>query len=124
MLQSYRDLLVWKKAIQLTIDCYSFSDSFPRSEIYGLTSQLRKASVSVPSNIAEGYGRGSRKEYLRFLWISQGSLKELETQILIAKNLGFVKPEAADELLIETETTGKMLGSLIRSLSNSDRSPY
>ena len=120
MLQSYRDLLVWKKAIQLTIDCYSFSDSFPRSETYGLTSQLRRASVSVPSNIAEGYGRGSRKEYLRFLWISQGSLKELETQILIAKSLGFVRPEAADELLIETETTGKMLGSLIRSLSRNE----
>ena len=71
MLRSYRDLLVWQKALDLTILIYRLSERFPRTEIYGLTSQVRRASVSVPSNIAEGYGRGSRKEYLQFLSVAK-----------------------------------------------------
>lgn len=86
MLSSYRELLVWQKAMELAVKSYLLSHSFPKSEMYGLTSQLRRASVSVPSNIAEGYGRGGRKEYLQFLFfIARGSLKELETQTILAQ---------------------------------------
>lgn len=116
MLTSYRELLVWQKAMSLTVTSYKLSGRFPRTELYGLTSQLRRASVSVPSNIAEGYGRGSRKEYLQFLFIAQGSLKELETQTILAQQLNFITNEAASDLLNESDTVGKMLWGLIRSL--------
>src|SRR5437016_3810882 len=116
MLKSYRDLLVWQKALDLTILIYRFSESFPRIEVYGLTSQLRRAGVSVPSNIAQGYGRGSRKEYLQFLSIAQGSLKELETQTIVAQRLNYATVAQTDRVLSESEVVGKMLGSLIRSL--------
>jgi four helix bundle protein len=116
MLRSYRDLLVWQKALDLTILIYRFSEGFPKTEVYGLTSQLRRAGVSIPSNIAEGYGRGSRKEYLQFLSIAQGSLKELETQTIIAQRLNYATAAQADRVLSDSEVVGKMLGSLIRSL--------
>jgi len=116
MLKSYRDLLVWQKAMELTIEIYRFSSDFPKSEVYGLTSQLRRAGVSVPSNIAEGYGRGSRKEYVQFLCISQGSLKELETQVILAQRLNYRSEAAAEGLLGLSEEVGRMLGALIRSL--------
>ena len=116
MLKSYRDLLVWQKAMELTIEIYRFSSDFPKSEVYGLTSQLRRAGVSVPSNIAEGYGRGSRKEYVQFLCISQGSLKELETQVILAQRLNYESKAAAEGLLGLSEEVGRMLGALIRSL--------
>ena len=116
MLQSYRDLLVWQRAIELAVLSYRFSEGFPRNEVYGLTSQLRRASVSVPSNIAEGYGRGSRKEYLQFLSIAQGSLKELETQVIIAQRLNYATDAQTESFLSDSEVVGKMLGGLIRSL--------
>jgi four helix bundle protein len=116
MLKSYRDLLVWQKAMELTVETYRFSSSFPRSETYGLTSQLRRAGVSVPSNIAEGYGRRSRKEYVQFLCISQGSLKELETQVILAQRLNYGSKTAVNGLLELSEEVGRMLGALIRSL--------
>jgi four helix bundle protein len=116
MLRSYRDLLVWQKALDLTVLIYRLSEKFPKSEIYGLTSQVRRASVSVPSNIAEGYGRGSRKEYLHFLSVAQGSLKELETQVIVAQRLHYANDEEANGLLAVSETVGKMLGGLMRSL--------
>lgn len=118
MLKSYRDLLVWQKAIELVIQVYKLSGQFPRNEIYGLTAQVRRASVSVPSNIAEGYGRGSRKEYLQFLWIAQGSLKELETQLILAECLSYATPAQVEPVLSDSDQLGKMLGSLIRSLSH------
>jgi len=89
MLKSYRELLVWQKAIELTVLVYRLTEVFPKREVYGLAAQLRRAAVSIPSNIAEGYGRGSRKEYLQFLSIAQGSLKELETQIILAQRLTY-----------------------------------
>lgn len=116
MLKSYRDLMVWQKAMDLTVETYHFSDSFPKSELYGLTSQLRRAAVSVPSNIAEGYGRGSRKEYVQFLCISQGSLKELETQVILSQRLNYGSKTAVDGLLELSAEVGRMLGALIRSL--------
>ncbi|HBB88468.1 MAG TPA: hypothetical protein DC047_12715 [Blastocatellia bacterium] len=116
MLKSYRDLLVWQKAMELAVETYRFSSGFPRSEVYGLTSQLRRAAVSVSSNIAEGYGRGSRKEYIQFLCISQGSLKELETQVILAERLKYESKTSVDGLLELSEEVGRMLGALIRSL--------
>ena len=116
MLQSYRDLLVWQRAIELAVLAYRFSERFPRSETYGLMSQLRRAGVSVPSNIAEGYGRNSRKEYVQFLSIAQGSLKEFETQAILAQRLNYATPSQTERLLSDSEILGKMLTNLIRSL--------
>ena len=115
-MKSYRDLLVWQRALELAVQIYRLSDGFPRTEIYGLTSQLRRAGASVPSNIAEGYGRGTRREYVQFLLIAQGSLKELETQTILAQRLNYATNAQAEEVLSEAEVIGKMLGSLIRSL--------
>ncbi len=116
MLKSYRELIVWQKGTDLAVDCYRFSGSFPRSETYGLTSQIRRAAVSVPANIAEGYGRGSRKEYLQFLNVAQGSLKELETHAIIAERLSYTTRAQCDRILANADEIGRMLGSLIRKL--------
>jgi len=102
--------------MELVILVYRITAQFPKHEIYGLTSQLRRASVSIPSNIAEGYGRGSRKEYLQFLGIAQGSLKELETQAILAERLNYSTTAQIEKLLEDTDRLGKMLGGLIRSL--------
>ena len=116
MLQSYRELLVWQKATELALLAYRMTEQFPKREIYGLASQIRRAGVSIPSNIAEGYGRGSRKEYVQFLSIAQGSLKELETQVILSERLAYATRTQAARLLSEAEVIGKMLGGLIRSL--------
>lgn len=113
-MKSHKDLDVWKNAISFVTDIYRVSHTFPSSEIYGLTSQMRRAAVSVPSNIAEGAARGSKKEFVRFLHISLGSLAELETQLLIATNLEYL--ENTDVLDSELLTIRKMLLGLIRSL--------
>lgn len=84
---SYRNQFIWQKAVQLAINCYKFTRLFPQSELYGLTSQIRRSSVSVASNIAEGYGRRSKQEYVQFLHIALGSLRELDTQLIIAKEV-------------------------------------
>ena len=133
MLDSYRGLLAWQKAMELVVETYRFSSSFPKEELYGLTSQLRRASVSVPSNIAEGYGRASRKEYLQFLYVAQGSLKETETQVILAQMLGYpskgvTNKDGADkgepELLLEkAAVVGKLLGGLIRALRRKTLAP-
>jgi four helix bundle protein len=116
MLQSYRELLVWQKAVELALLVYRLSEGFPKREIYGLASQIRRAGVSIPSNIAEGYGRASRREYIQFLSIAQGSLKEMETQTIIAQRLEYATPSQAERVLFDADVVGKMLGSLIRSL--------
>ncbi len=91
--RSYRDLVAWQKSMALVTDVYRCTRGFPTSEIYGLTAQLRRAAVSVPSNIAEGQGRSSTGEFRQFLGHARGSLLEVETQILIAQNLGYIRPE-------------------------------
>ncbi len=91
--RTHKDLDVWKKAIDLVVTIYKITDSFPKEEIYSLTNQLRRAAVSIPSNIAEGAARGSDKEFIHFLYIALGSLSEIETQIIIAKELGFIKDD-------------------------------
>jgi four helix bundle protein len=116
MLESYRDLKVWQKSIDLVVACYELSKSFPKDEIYGLRSQLRRALVSVPANIAEGYGRGSRKEYLQFLTFAQGSLKEVETHLIITGRLEYIGQSQVETALAHTDEIGKMLASLIRAL--------
>jgi four helix bundle protein len=115
-IRSYRDLRVWQLAIELTVDCYAATKDFPPSEIYGLTSQIRRAATSIAANISEGYGRDSRGSYLQFLRIAQGSLKELETHIIVSCRLGYFSATAEQRLLAEAEDVGKMLRALIRSI--------
>jgi len=120
-IESYRDLEVWQRAMVLVTDIYGITQAFPRDETYGLTSQLRRAAVSVPANIAEGWGRNMTKEFIQFLRTARGSLLELETHLLIARNLGFLEAPSVDELLQTTQTINKMLNGLVRSLAASTR---
>ena len=115
-LQSYRDLRVWQSAMNLTAACYKLTREFPKEELFGLTSQIRRAASSIPSNIAEGYGRRNRAEYLQFLHIAQGSLKELETHLLIALRVAIVSSQQVESILVDCETAGKQLGALIAAL--------
>lgn len=117
MLGSYQNLKVWQRNIDLVTEIYRLTEFFPKSEMYGLTNQMKRAAVSIPSNLSEGYTRKHRQEYIQFSRISFGSGAELETQIIIAKKLNFapaVEFRKADELLSETM---KMLNKLISSLS-------
>lgn len=111
--RSYRDLLVWQRAMDVAAATYALSRGFPRDELFGLTSQSRRAAVSVAANIAEGYGRTSRSSYAQFLRISQGSLKELETHLMLAERVGVTPHGSTDELLEKTDELGRMLRSLI-----------
>ena len=115
-IQSFMDLRVWQEAMALVEDCYVMTKGFPKEEIYGLTSQLRRAAVSVPANIAEGYGRENKGSYLQHLKIAQGSLRELQTHTLIALRLRFVDESKCRPVLDKCETVAKMLNGLIRSL--------
>jgi four helix bundle protein len=119
--ESYRDLLVWQRGMALVEAVYRETRSFPRSEVYGLVSQMRRAAVSVPANVAEGHGRRHRKEYLHFLSTAHGSLMELETHVVIAERLGYLHPQARERLLSETEELGRMLNGLMRALSRPPR---
>lgn len=108
--------MVWQKSMQLVTDTYRLTESFPRNEVFGLTSQLRRAVVSIPSNIAEGQGRNSPKEFCHHLSIAYGSLMETETQIQIAANLGYVNQTDADKLITQAAEVGRMLNGLARSI--------
>lgn len=112
----YRQLIAWQKAISMVSRAYQLTQGFPREEVYGLTSQMRRAAVSVPSNIAEGQGRRSKGEFCQFLGHAFGSLLELETQVTIANNLGYLGAESADDFLSETEELGRVINGLISSL--------
>lgn len=114
---SYRDLLVWTQSIDLAAAIYRSTQSWPKEELYGLTQQARRAAVSVPANIAEGYGRETRGSYVQFLKIAQGSLKELETHLIIAQRIGIATDDQANDLLKQCESVGKLLRLLIRKLS-------
>lgn len=114
---SYKDLLVWKKAIQLVKQVYLITDKFPASEKFGLVNQLRRASVSIPSNIAEGYGRRSSKERRQFIALARGSASEVETQLIIAKELDFVTDKEFEETENLLTEVLKMLAGLSKSLS-------
>lgn len=118
MLKTYKDLDVWQKAYAFCLDTYQATKNFPAEEKYGLTSQLRRAVISIPSNIAEGYGRKSLPEYIQFLYIAYGSLCELETQLLLSKDLGYLPDSEKEKLIAGIGTIERMLKALIRSLEN------
>jgi four helix bundle protein len=114
--ESYKDLIAWRKAMALVTDVYRATQSFPRHELYGLTNQLRRAAVSVPSNIAEGQARFSRKEFHHFLSHARGSLVEIETQLTIAQNLGYLTADQTQPLFDKASELGKVLNGLIASI--------
>ncbi len=113
-MRKHHELRVWQEAISLVKDVYQTTASFPKEEIYALTSQMRRAAVSIPSNIAEGAARTGDKEFLQFLSISRGSLSELETQLIIAKELGYML--ALDDIMLKIYGLFGLLGGLMRSL--------
>ncbi len=114
--QNYRGLIAWQNAMELVSVVYDLTKNFPRDEMFGLTSQIRRASVSVPSNIAEGQGRCSTKEYLRHLSISHGSLREIETQNLIAEMLGYISTDQSNGTMEKCAEVGRLRNGLANSL--------
>jgi four helix bundle protein len=117
-IDSYRDLVVWQQAIELAVAVYSATKAWPKEELYGLTSQARRAATSVAANIAEGYGRDNLGSYLQFLKIAQGSLKELETHLLIAQRVDIAPKAVVDPLFLSCQSSGKLLRLLIKKLSD------
>ena len=117
-MQTHKDLEVWKKSIDFVTALYKHTEKFPKEELYGLTSQLKRSSVSVPSNIAEGAARNTNKEYINFLYIALGSAVEIDTQLLIAKNLGFISEDSFYSLSKENEAVIKMIKGLIKYRKN------
>ena len=115
-IRSYRDLIAWQKARALVKSIYVLAERFPKHELYGLTQQVRRAGVSVPSNIAEGYGRGTRKDYVHFLHAARGSLYEVETQLFLAQDLGYLPESVAATSLERIAGCSKLLHGLIASL--------
>ena len=116
-IKNFKDLDVWKKGIEIVTDVYKTTDSFPKRELYGLASQMRRCSVSIPSNIAEGFNRFHDKEYKRFLYIALGSCAELETQIEIAVKLTYIDEQRRDFFLEKLDHESRMLRNLIKKLN-------
>lgn len=112
----YRELIVWQKGIALVTDVYRLTAGFPKHEIYGLTSQIRRAAVSIPANIAEGQGRCSRGEFRQFLGHARGSLYELETHALVAFNLSYLTESESTLLIVSIHEVGRLLNGLLNSL--------
>ena len=117
MIQTYKDLIVWQKSMILAEEIYLVTKNFPKEEVYGLISQLHRASVSIPSNLAEGSSRRSKQEFIRFINIASGSLAELETQLMLSNRLNFVTIEKLNQLKNQTKEISKMLFALQRSLA-------
>ncbi|WP_297747019.1 four helix bundle protein [Hydrogenophaga sp.] len=113
--RNYRELVAWQVSFALARRIYEITEAFPRNEMFGLTSQLRRAAVSIPSNLAEGAGRSTRKEFAHFVTMARGSLNEMETQVLLAKELGFV--QGADDLALDIERLFALLNGLRNSLN-------
>jgi four helix bundle protein len=118
MSASYRDLRVWQNAMDLVVSVYHETQKFPREELYGLTSQMQRAAVSIPSNIAEGKGRSTDRDRALFFCHARGSLLELETQILIGQRLAYLTPLSAEALLKTSTELGRMLNSLLQSIKS------
>ncbi len=121
--KSYQDLIVWQKAISLVTEIYGLTERFPAHELYGLTSQLRRAGVSIPSNIAEGHGRATKGEYIQFLGHARGSLCEVQTQVFIAHRLGYVPQERKENVIAMTDELGRILNGLIASVEGKKLKP-
>jgi four helix bundle protein len=113
---SFRGLLVWRQAMDLARETYLLTRTFPKEELYGLTSQIRRAAVSVPANIAEGTGRATRRDFVNFLRIAQGSLREIETYLLLTVEIKLATPSSTAPLLAQAESVAKLLNRLIHSL--------
>jgi four helix bundle protein len=117
--KNFRDLMVWEKSHQFVLAVYKLTTAFPRTELYGLTSQIRRASTSIPSNIAEGCGRGGDPELCRFLQIAMGSASEVEYQLLLSRDLGFTTDASCNQLTSSLVEVKRMLASLIKKLRGS-----
>ena len=115
---SFKELNVWQRAVRLTVVLYKTLQKFPETERFGLTSQMQRAAVSVSANIAEGWGRGSTKEYIQFLYIARGSLMELETHLIIAQQLNYINNDQLDQFGKDIEDIAKMLNRLIKTLKD------
>ena len=115
-MKTYRDLVVWQKSMVLVTEVYEISKKFPKDELYGLTSQIRRCAISIPSNLAEGYGRNSTNDYIHFLRIASGSLYELQTQMEISLNLQYIDRREFENLYELSREIERMLSSLIRKL--------
>ena len=115
-INSYRDLRVWQLGMELAVECYQATKAFPREETFGLTSPIRRAAAAIPANIAEGHGRGSRKEYRQFLRTAQASLRELETHVMLSTRVGLMKSSVSNRLLQLTDPLGRMLNTLQQRL--------
>ena len=119
-IKSFKDLEIWRKGIKLVEDVYVATKTFPKEELYGLTSQMRRSAVSVPSNISEGFARFHNKEYRQFLYMSLGSCAELTTHTIIASRLGYIRKDAANAMAQEIEEISKMTMGLIKKLNTND----
>ena len=122
-IQSFRDLAVWQHAMRLVEDVYATTSSFPSSELYGLTSQMRRCAVSIPSNIAEGRGRQSTPDFVKFLTIAYGSLAELQTQLELSWRLNYISKQANERFQEQTNEIGRMLNGLMNSLRRRTSEP-
>ena len=118
-IKSYKDLLIWQKGIQLVKEIYLICKDLPKNEVFGLQSQMKRAAISIPSNIAEGYGRNYTQNYIQFIKIARGSLLELETQVIISKELGLINENQSRKILNLIIEENKMLNAFIKSISNS-----
>jgi four helix bundle protein len=119
--KSYRDLEVWQKSMVLAKGVYQVTSSFPTDEKFGLTNQMRRAAVSIPSNLAEGHARSGTQEFKHFISIAIGSVAELETQILLSVELGYLNRDPENDLLVKLDTIGKMLRGLHKSLNKKEK---
>ena len=116
----FKSLVVWQKSVSLVTEIYHLTENYPKNEVFGLTSQIRRASLSIPSNISEGHSRRSSNDYIQFLKIARGSLAELETQILISKNLNFISEKQYQDFETKFLEIAKMLNSLITSIQKTN----
>ena len=122
MYYSYKKIFAWQKAMDLTDEIYSLTNTFPRDEKYNLIDQMRRAVVSIPSNIAEGRARGSDKDFLRFLAIARGSCAELETQLLISENQGYITSKQAEAILPKCDEVSRLITKLISTIKEQENS--
>ena len=117
-IKSYKDLLVWQKGLEIVKEIYLICTFLPKNEVFGLQSQMKRAAISIPSNIAEGYGRNYTQNYIQFLRIARGSLLELETQIIISKELDLINENQSNKIISLITEENKMLNAFIKSISN------
>lgn len=120
-IRTHKDLVVWQKAIDLVLDIYNMTKSFPKEEVYGLVSQMRRAAVSIPANIAEGAARQTKKEFQQFVYISMGSLAELETHLILSVRLSFCGKQEADSTLLKLDEIRRMLSGLLNHFRHNSR---